>query len=158
MFTVQQVVLIDNDMDGNARKLQVITNDSFSKCVKVSVNSGIALLYLQQQNEVLKNLPRLIILNVDTPIMNGFEFLSELKNSKTICTNNLTIAVLKDNLTVDQMEKLRIMGVTNFIAEDFRAEELSKIVKKQFIKSFNHQQVGTPSRLDDLRGLQGYAA
>lgn len=157
MFTVQQVVLIDNDMDGNARKQHVLNSASFSRNLKISVNAGIALLYLQQQNEILKKTVRLIILNVDTPIMNGFEFLSELKNSTTICTTNLMIAVIKDNLTGNQMEKLRNMGVTNFIDSDICVETLSTIVGGQMKKPFGAVRHKTP-RSGESGGLRVYAA
>ena len=162
MFTVHQVVLVDNDLDGNAHKIQKLTQIGFSNNIKVSVNAGIALLYLQQQHETLKDLTQLIILNIDTPIMNGFEFLSELKNSKTISNQNIMVAVLKNNLSELQIDKLKIMGVTNFIDEDFCPDMLSKSVKKHFIKSSNsHYTSNTiqPQKVKGLEGLQGlYAA
>ncbi len=162
MFTVHQVVLVDNDLDGNAHKIQKLTQIGFSNHVKVSVNAGIALLYLQQQHEVLRDVTQLIILNIDTPIMNGFEFLSELKNSKIISSQNLMVAVLKNNLSELQIDKLKIMGITNFIDEDFCPEMLSKSVKKHFIKSsakHDIDQATQPQKIKGLEGLQGlYAA
>ena len=157
MLPVKQVVLIDNDTDGNARKQQVLNNHRFSHNLRTCVNAGIALLYLQQQNEHLKSTPRLIILNIDTPIMNGFEFLSELKNSTSICTTNLMIAVIKDNLTGSQIDKLRNMGINHFIDSDICVETLSKIVSKQIKQPFaNNSSAFKQGR--DTTGLRVYAA
>ncbi len=155
MICVHQVVLVDNDLDGNARKIQKLNQIGFSNNIKVSVNAGIALLYLQQQNELLKDFTQLLIVNVDTPIMNGFEFLSELKNSKIVSTKNIMIAILSDNLTTSQMDKLKIMGIKHFIEEDFCVETLAKSVKKYFIKSYSENITPGKASIKGLEGLQG---
>ena len=155
MICVHQVVLVDNDLDGNARKIQKLNQIGFSNNIKVSVNAGIALLYLQQQNELLKDFTQLLIVNVDTPIMNGFEFLSELKNSKIVSTKNIMIAILSDNLTTSQMDKLKIMGIKHFIEEDFCVETLAKSVKKYFIKSCSENITPGKASIKGLEGLQG---
>lgn len=158
MICVHQVVLVDNDLDGNARKIQKLNQIGFSNNIKVSVNAGIALLYLQQQNELLKDFTQLLIVNVDTPIMNGFEFLSELKNSKIVSTKNIMIAILSDNLTTSQMDKLKIMGIKHFIEEDFCMETLAKSVKKYFIKSYSENITPGKASIKGLEGLQGLYA
>jgi response regulator RpfG family c-di-GMP phosphodiesterase len=149
---VYQTVLIGNDSEGNALKQNKITQNGICNSCKVSVNAGIALLYLQQQAEEFKNLSRLIIIDINTPIMNGFEFLSELRNSKTITSANTMIIAIKDKLNMAQLDKLKIMGVHNFIEEDFCPQLLTDIVKEHF-----HKKIKNNSN-SSQKNLQGYAA
>ncbi|TAH24848.1 MAG: hypothetical protein EAZ07_08645 [Cytophagales bacterium] len=159
MYTVQQVILIDSDMEGNLRKEHKLGQVQFASNIKISVNAGIALMYLRQQNDSLEGKPRLIILNVNTPIMDGYEFLSELRNSRTICTKNLMIAVIKDGLTSQQIDKLRIMGVTNFIEDNFCPESLTNIIKHQIAKPFSQKsQLPSKGGIANGNGLQVFAA
>ncbi|HXA00555.1 MAG TPA: hypothetical protein VNW99_01125 [Cytophagaceae bacterium] len=133
MNKVNQVLLVDNDLRSNSEKENLIKQSGLSEQVKVTVNGGHALLYLDQISHKLNDDSRVVILlNMETPIANGFDFLNGYKIYNGINKKNTLIIVMEDNLCTEKIEKTKGLGVCNFINSSFSIDTLNQIVDNHF--------------------------
>ena len=95
MNKVNQVLLVDNDIRSNSEKENLIKESGLSEQVKVAVNGGHALLNLDQISHKLSEDSKMVILlNMETPIANGFDFLNGYKSCSGINKKNTLIIVM----------------------------------------------------------------
>jgi response regulator RpfG family c-di-GMP phosphodiesterase len=135
MVKINQVILVDNDCDSNLCNEKIIKESSLSSEVKITLNGGHALLYLDHINHKLdKDFKVLILLNMETPIADGFDFLQGYyKESKKIKNKeNILIVVLSNNLSNEKMERIQRIGQVNFISSPISMEVLNTLVQKHF--------------------------
>jgi DNA-binding NtrC family response regulator len=133
MNKLNQVLLVDNDLSSNSEKENLIKKSGISQQVKITVNGGHALLYLDQISHKLNDDSKIVILlNMDTPIVNGFDFLNGYKTFSSVDKKNILIIVIEDNLCSEKIEKARGLGVCNFINSGFSIDTFNQIVDNHF--------------------------
>jgi CheY-like chemotaxis protein len=138
MVTVNQVILVDNDSGSNLYNEKIIKEHGLSEQVKITLNGGHALLYLDHiSHKIASDFKVLVLLKMETPIADGFEFLNGYyKESKKIKNKeNIIIAVLSDNLSPEKIEKIKGMGQTNFISSPICANVLNNLIIQGFPSS-----------------------
>jgi response regulator RpfG family c-di-GMP phosphodiesterase len=135
MVTVNQVILVDNDCDSNLCNEKIIKESLLSSEVKITLNGGHALLYLDHISHKLdKDFKVLILLNMETPIADGFDFLQGYhKESKKLKhKENIFIVVFSNNLSNEKIEKIKRIGQVNFISSPVSRETLNTLVQNHF--------------------------
>jgi response regulator of citrate/malate metabolism len=135
MNELNQVILVNNDSHSNFINDKIIKESGLCSQVKITLNGGHALLYLDHISSKLdEDFKVLILLNMETPIADGFDFLhGYFKDSKRIKNkNNICIVVLSNNLSKEKMEKITHIGVPNFIASPLSIDNLKTIVHNYF--------------------------
>jgi response regulator RpfG family c-di-GMP phosphodiesterase len=135
METVNQILLVDNQVASNIQTDSKIKKSGLANKVKIALNGGHALLYLEQVQEKLIDSSLVILLNMDTPIMNGYEFINHYNACKNLCRDKILLIILNDNLSEDRMNSLRKLGINNFINRDFDPQVLSGMIRKYFMKA-----------------------
>ncbi len=128
------ILIVDNNHARNSEKQKAITQHGISNDVKVAMNAGHALLYLDHihLNNKIYNSNLVIILNMDTPISDGYEFLNSYRNSPNLKKDKILIVVINENLCDDSQEKIKKLGVTEFIQDSFPVEKMKEIIQKRF--------------------------
>lgn len=134
METVNQILLVDNQIASNVHTDSKIKKSGLANKVKIALNGGHALLYLDQIQEKLIDSNMVILLNMDTPIMNGYEFLTNFNSCKTLRRDKIMLIVINDNMNEEKINGLRNLGITHFINRDFDPEVLSGMIRKHFVK------------------------
>lgn len=69
--------------------------------------------------------PHLIILDIDMPVMNGWDFLASLRFVNEYFAN-VPVVMLTANTGEKNVKRAEAMGVAHFIKKPFRPEELIK--------------------------------
>ena len=135
METVNQILLVDNQVASNTQTDSKIKKSGLTNKVKIALNGGHALLYLDQVQEKLVNSSMVILLNMDTPIMNGYEFITQYNSCKNLCREKILVVVMNDNMNEERMNALRTVGITHFINRDFDPQVLGGMIRKYFAKA-----------------------
>lgn len=128
---VQQILLVDNNMSHNHHREEKLREAGIAQEIKIAVNGGHALLYLDHASEKIRNSNLVILLNMDTPIANGFDFLEGYKYSK-LNKENILVIVLNDNLDPAKIERTKKFGINTFLSSSFSADELENIIREHF--------------------------
>ncbi len=104
-FKFDCVLLIDdNDID-NFINERMITTNLFSNRVIVKNSGESALNYLRENAEMGKNLPQIIFLDLNMPVMDGFAFLSEYESLSDKVKNNCKVIVLSSSISPEDINR-----------------------------------------------------
>ena len=104
-YKFDRVLLIDdNDID-NFINERMITTNFFSNRVIVKNSGESALQYLRENAENDSNLPRIIFLDLNMPVMDGFAFLFEFEKLPDSVKNNCKVIVLSSSISPEDINR-----------------------------------------------------
>jgi CheY-like chemotaxis protein len=104
-FKFERVLLIDdNDID-NFINERMITTTNFGRTVVVKTSSEHALQYLKKSAESPDQLPQIIFLDLNMPVVDGFGFLSEYENLPDAVKKFSKVIVLSSSISPDDINR-----------------------------------------------------
>lgn len=77
--------------------------------------------------------PDLILLDIEMPMMNGFEVMSLIKQNKS--WNNIPILMFTSSADRDTVLRAKRLGVENYIVKPFLPEKLLDSVEKTLLRN-----------------------
>jgi CheY-like chemotaxis protein len=126
MRTSFTIVVADDDIDD-----QELAKEGFEDC-KVQVNSvfnGLQLMDYLLKRDAYKNIestPDLIILDLNMPLMDGFNVLKEIKAQKL--HTSIPIYVVTTSISKADKEKALALGAKGFFSKGFSSEDIKKVM------------------------------
>jgi CheY-like chemotaxis protein len=99
------ILLVDDEEVVNFLNRKVIEKNSLIKDVVVRQNGEEALDYLKERIRQNLNFPELILLDINMPKMDGFEFLEEYEKFEAEKKESTVIFILTTSKDPDDMEK-----------------------------------------------------
>ncbi len=104
-FKFDRVLLIDdNDID-NFINERMITTNHFGKSVVVKTSGDAALQYLREQSGNESNIPEVIFLDLNMPVMDGFAFLTEFEKLPDAVKTNSKVIVLSSSISPEDINR-----------------------------------------------------
>ncbi len=104
-YKFDRVLLIDdNDID-NFINERMITTNFFSNRVIVKNSGESALNYLKENSGEEANLPQIIFLDLNMPIMDGFAFLNEYEKLPDTVKKNCKVIVLSSSISPEDINR-----------------------------------------------------
>jgi CheY-like chemotaxis protein len=133
MKRIDQIILVDNNQSGSLAAIKNIESAGLAENVKLAVNGEHALLVLDHLDLYKRISGRkiIVILNIDTPIMNGIDFLEGYKWRKYPNKEEILI-VVTDNTARENIEKARSLGAKEVISSPLKTSEISEMADKYF--------------------------
>ncbi len=121
MATYKSVMLVDDNEIDNIINEKIIEANSFAEKILVFQTGQEALDYLKENQEKEKELPEIVFLDINMPIMDGFQFLNDFEQfSETV------------------LEKCKIIMLSSSISpKDIDRAASSRYVKKYLNKPLN---------------------
>jgi CheY-like chemotaxis protein len=131
MTKVFQIVVADDDLDDQELVQQAFA-DAKVKFFITKVYDGIQLLdYLNKRHKYRDNKdpnPNLILLDLNMPLMDGFQALQEIKRTPGL--KNIPIFVITTSRASSDKEKALKFGATGFYHKGASSKEVKNIVKE----------------------------
>lgn len=118
--------LIDDDQIGNYLTESLLRLEGFSSSIRTFESAESALEALQQPG--LREVPEVIFLDLNMPVMNGWQFLDALAPYADELRSRCSIFVLTSSLALADMEKARTYDlVTGLIHKPIDSGEIRAI-------------------------------
>lgn len=124
------IVVADDDLDDQ----QIIKDGLYDCQVTVEINSvynGLQLMDYLLGREAYRNiseLPDLILLDLNMPLMDGFDVLKEIKSNPRLAT--IPVYVITTSRSPDQRKKALEMGATGFYSKGASSKDIRRIMKE----------------------------
>lgn len=130
------VMLVDDNDTDNFISKRIIELSKFAKRVEVKNSGKSALQYLEENQNNPENLPDLIFLDINMPIVDGFVFLFEFEMFPESVKNKCKIAILSSSDNKRDIEKIVDNDyVIKFITKPLSNEALEEV--KNLLQSLN---------------------
>lgn len=137
MYKPDFVLLVDDDPMTNFLNKTVLEKAQIAKNIFCAENGEDAFLKIHQleaqENSGVKNL--CILLDIDMPVLDGYEFLEELKMSKV----NLQVEVYVLSVLSENREKTKLSAypTAGFIKKPLYPKEVKKLFSNSKSRNFN---------------------
>ncbi len=129
MSKIESVLLIEDDNVEILKFQRVLKQLNIKNKFYISKNGEEALSYLKNEE---KELPDLILLDLNMPRMDGFEFLEAIKN--TVYEKIPVIILTTSNLDQD-IEKSKEYKIKGYVVKHIRYEDYKAEIKQIFNKA-----------------------
>lgn len=129
MGQVKNILLIDDDNIFNFLNKQIIMMDHFAESVHSHVNAVSALEELSSQCKADGEFPDIIFLDINMPVMDGWEFLEEFEKLPQKFPERCKIYMLSSSIDPNDIEKSKAYkSVKDFISKPLSEEILRAII------------------------------
>lgn len=130
---VNIVMLVDDNETDNFISKRIIELAGFATNVIVKNSGKSALEYLEQEQNNSENLPDLIFLDINMPIVDGFVFLFEYEQLSEEVRNKCKIAILSSSDNKRDIERMvNNEFVIRFVTKPLTVESLEEISANHF--------------------------
>jgi CheY-like chemotaxis protein len=131
MTTIACTLLVDDDEATNYLNENLFTRMGATEKLLVARN-GLEALRLITQNCPGLDCPTLILLDINMPIMDGFEFLEAYKQLDFEQKQSVVIVMLTSSLNLVDVEKVRQANIAGFINKPLTKKALQEIMAQHF--------------------------
>jgi CheY-like chemotaxis protein len=132
MEKLDSILLVDDDKITNYINERIIRKSGICKEIKVLQNGAAAISYLQNNIRRNKMRVRLIFLDINMPVMDGFGFLEKFQELKFPGKDKVVVIMLTTSTHLLDMGKLFNSGNTDFLTKPLSLEKLMNVYRKYF--------------------------
>ena len=132
------VLLVDDDFATNFINKKIIQKANITEHIQVALNGKEAIDYLCKQGKFESGAnefpqPQLILLDINMPVMDGWEFIEAYKNLNLENKENIAIVMLSSSFNPSDKAKAEsIEEITAFRQKPMSREALLEIIEKFF--------------------------
>lgn len=135
-----QILCIDDDPIALMLCKKVITKAAFSNEIITAQNGEEALLYFNtlkyntKPNDLNDKKPRLILLDLNMPVMGGWEFLDHFSTSNYSDFNTINVIILSSTIDPEDLEKAKKYPmILDFLSKPITQQMLEYIKTKMHV-------------------------
>ncbi len=126
MKKIDFVFLVDDDAIVQFSVRRLLEKSGKVNSVAVFSNGEEALMELNHLQSNKANLPELIFLDLNMPVMDGWEFLENIK-SNSACSK-IPVVILSSSIDPEDKQKANLFDLTTFIGKPLSISQIDSIV------------------------------
>jgi CheY-like chemotaxis protein len=134
MVDINTVMLVDDDDICNFVTKEIVDDMGIAREVCIAMNGQQALDIISERavnsetNGFFK--PLLIFLDINMPVMDGFEFLEEFEQLDEALREQVYIVMLTSSTNDDDIQKAKLHTISGYIPKPLTEEKLKEVVDK----------------------------
>ncbi|MFL5728683.1 MAG: response regulator [Cytophagaceae bacterium] len=125
------ILLIDDDNINNFLNERLLKKLQISNAVKTALNGEEGLKYIDQHCAIHEGCcPDLVFLDINMPVMDGFEFIKKFQQLNFQNKDKMTVAILTTSHNQRDMEALKGLGPYHFLNKPLTEEKVKEILNQ----------------------------
>ena len=130
MKKLSHILLIDDDKITNFITEKLLRKMKISEEIRVALNGKEALELIKERCKNNLCCPDLILLDINMPVMDGFEFLHQFHNSDLKNSQASNVVMLTTSTSPRDIEALKERGIHHLINKPVTEEKMIKVLEK----------------------------
>ncbi|TGD77119.1 response regulator [Hymenobacter wooponensis] len=131
MEKLSSILLIDDDKTTNFLNRLLLEGLQVADKILVAQNGQEALSIIEQQCQE-QGCPPLILLDVNMPVMNGFEFLEAYEPLEYGAKESVVIVMLTTSLHPRDMARLQDLSIQGFLSKPLTKQMVQELLQEHF--------------------------
>jgi CheY-like chemotaxis protein len=132
MNKLNSVLLVDDDMINNFINARLIKKAEIADDLHISTNGREAITHLKARLEKQQPCHELILLDINMPVMDGFEFIDAFRKLNFSNQDQVVIVMLTTSSNPKDLEKLETLGIGGYINKPLTPEQIKNVVSRNF--------------------------
>lgn len=133
MSNAPKVCLIDDDEIYQFTMTRAILQGNLSTDILCFYDGINALKYLQENRLISKEIPDIILLDINMPQMDGWEFIVEFKKIKPLINKKISLYFVSSSVDLRDINKSKeINEISDYFAKPMQLDQLNSVFKKTF--------------------------
>ncbi len=131
MRKISSILLVDDDETTNFVNQMLLEDMEATDQILTATNGEEALALIKQQcaND---SCPTLVLLDINMPVMNGFEFLAAYDQLETASKQSVVVVMLTTSLNPDDLNRLDDLPSQGFLNKPLTAEMVEQVIETHF--------------------------
>jgi CheY-like chemotaxis protein len=133
MKKLNHILLIDDDSINNFINEKLLTKLNIAEKISITLNGEEAINFL---NNLCGNsqppCPELILLDINMPVMDGFEFLEQYKKLDFPDKQSVVIVMLTTSTNPNDTKRLAETGAAGYISKPLTEQKITEVIEKHF--------------------------
>ncbi|HEY8399878.1 MAG TPA: response regulator [Cytophagaceae bacterium] len=125
-------LLVDDDSINNFINERLLKKLNIAHETKIVLNGEEAIKFITGRVEQGQPCPELILLDINMPVMDGFEFLQAYEKIHIPNKNSVVIVMLTTSTNPNDTERLNNSGVSGYINKPLTEQKLMDVMAKYF--------------------------
>ena len=128
----KNILLVDDDSIANFLIEKIVQSTGLAKNISKALNGREALQIFQTSSSGSLALPDVVLLDLNMPIMNGFEFLQAYNNLQFEEKDNVLIILVTSSNNPMDIERAKQLGIKYYLTKPISADTIKGIILKEF--------------------------
>lgn len=124
----KRILLVDDDIQLNKIHEKILPSSGLASEVHTALNGKHALEYLQARLEKGYPLPSIIIVDLDMPIMDGFEFIDAFNALSFPGKNKIEVIVFTSSSSPRDRQKAISKGIRYYLSKPYLVRALHDVI------------------------------
>jgi CheY-like chemotaxis protein len=130
MPKIKKVLIIDDDPITNYLTEELLRETQSAEEIAVAENGALAIDYLEKHASSAEKAVQLILLDINMPVMDGFEFLEKYQSYPY--KDSVSVVILTSSSNQKDIEKTRKYNVAGYINKPLTEEKLIEMIREVF--------------------------
>lgn len=126
MNKLKKILLVDDDDLFNYIHQEILKKLQVTEKIEVAVNGKEALKFFESK----ENYPDLVLLDIDMPIMNGFEFLHQITTTYKEALTGTRIIMLTSSFNQRDIDKANGYKVSGYLNKPLSPDKFFEVLSK----------------------------
>lgn len=131
MKKLNGILLVDDDKTTNFLNRLLLEDLAVANEVLVAENGREALRLVEQQDKA-GACPTLILLDINMPVMSGFEFLETYMRTEVSCKQSIVIVMLTTSLNPRDVNRLDAMPIQGLLSKPLTRQKVHDLLQQHF--------------------------
>jgi CheY-like chemotaxis protein len=130
----KNILLVDDDSIANFLIERIVQSTGLARNIFKALNGREALQVFEKHTTSELPVPEVVLLDLNMPIMNGFEFLQAYRNLEFQNKDHVLIILVTSSNNPSDIEQARQLGIKYYLTKPISAETIKGIILKEFEK------------------------
>jgi CheY-like chemotaxis protein len=132
----KDILLVDDDSIANFLIERIVLSTGLARNISKALNGREALKVFTEHSS--GSLPEVVLLDLNMPIMNGFEFLQAYNNLSFEDKDHVLIILVTSSNNPSDIEKAKELGIKYYLTKPISADTIKGILMKEFEDGLHH--------------------